>query len=126
LKNDRNHINKIEQNDKFLVSLNDIKKGIVNFFSTLFAKSHCKRIEMGGSGFSKISEARSVWLERLPSLEEVKQAVWDCDGSKAPGPDGFTFSFYKKAWNLISSNIFVMVKEFFRTCKLQRGLARPL
>jgi hypothetical protein len=55
-------------------------------------------------------------------LEEVKQAVWDCDGSKAPGPDGFTFSFYKKAWNLISSDIFVMVKEFFRTGKLPKGI----
>jgi hypothetical protein len=55
-------------------------------------------------------------------LEEVKQAVWDCDGSKAPGPDGFTFSFYKKTWNLISSDIFVMVKEFFKTGKLPKGI----
>ena len=77
---------------------------------------------MGGSGFSKISEARSVWLERLPSLDEVKQAVWDCDYSKAPRPDEFTFSFYKKAWNLISSDIFVMVKEFFRICKLPKWI----
>jgi len=57
---------------------------------------------MGGSGFSKISEANSIWLERPPSIEEVKQAVWDYDGSKASGPDGFTFSFYKKVWNIIS------------------------
>jgi hypothetical protein len=72
LRNGRNHISKIEQNDKFLVSINDIKEGVVSFFSTLFAKPQCRRIEMGGSGFSKISEAISVWLERLPSLEEVK------------------------------------------------------
>jgi len=122
LRNGRNHISKIELNDTFLVSPNDIKEGAVNFFSTLFAKPQCKRIEMGGSGFSKISEAKSVWLERLPSLEEVKQAVWDCDGSKAPGPDGFTFSFYKKTWNLISSDIFMMVIEFFRTGKLPKGI----
>ena len=109
LRNGRNHISKIEQNGRFLDSPNDIKEGAVNFFSTLFAKPQCRRIEMGDSGFSKISEERSVWLERLPSLEEVKQAIWDCDGSKAPGPDGFTFSFYKKEWNLISPDIFVMV-----------------
>jgi mannosylglycoprotein endo-beta-mannosidase len=52
----------------------------------------------------------------------MKQAVWDCDGSKAPSPDGFTFSFYKKTWNLISSDIFVMVIEFFRTGKLPKGI----
>jgi hypothetical protein len=29
-------------------------------------------------------------------MEEVKQVVWDFDGSKAPNSDGYTFSFYKK------------------------------
>jgi hypothetical protein len=77
LRNGHNHINKIEQNGRILVSLNGIKKGVVNYFSTLFARPKCRRIEMRGSGFSKISEARSVWLERLPSVEEVKQAIWD-------------------------------------------------
>jgi hypothetical protein len=55
LRNGRNHISKIELNNTFLVSPNDIKEGVVNFFLTLFAKPQCKRIEMGGSGFSKIS-----------------------------------------------------------------------
>ncbi|XP_073265324.1 uncharacterized protein [Populus alba] len=96
LRKGRNYISKIEHNGSHLVSSNDIKEGAVNFFSSLFRKPTCKRIEMGGSGFSKISEAKSIWLERPPSMEEVKQAVWDCDGSKAPGPDGFTFCFYKK------------------------------
>jgi len=77
LRNGRNHISKIEQNGKILVSLNGIKKGVVNYFLTLFAKPKCRRIEMGGSGFSKISEARLVWLERPSSVEEVKQAMWD-------------------------------------------------
>jgi hypothetical protein len=77
LRNGHNHISKIEQNGKILFSLNGIKKDVVNYFSTLFAKPKYRRIEMGGSGFSKISEARSVWLERPPSVEKVKQAMWD-------------------------------------------------
>ncbi|GJW39680.1 hypothetical protein Tco_0065525 [Tanacetum coccineum] len=28
--------------------------------------------------------------------EEIKEAVWDCGSSKAPGPDGFSFAFVKK------------------------------
>jgi hypothetical protein len=39
----------------------------------LFAKPKCKKIEMEGSGFNKISEASSILLERPPSMEEVKQ-----------------------------------------------------
>ncbi|XP_073263045.1 uncharacterized protein [Populus alba] len=122
LRKGRNYISKIEHNGSHLVSSNDIKEGAVNFFSSLFCKPTCKRIEMGGSGFSKISEAKSIWLERPPSMEEVKQAVWDCDGSKAPDPDGFTFCFYKKVWNIISSKVFMLVKSFFRTGKLPKGI----
>ncbi|GJZ80617.1 hypothetical protein Tco_0645611 [Tanacetum coccineum] len=32
------------------------------------------------------------YLERLVTLEEIKEAVWDCGSSKAPGPDGFSIS----------------------------------
>jgi len=79
LRKGRNYISKIDHNGSHLVSSNDIKEGAVNFFSSLFQKPTCKRIEMGGSGFSKISQANSIWLERPPSMEEVKQAVWDRD-----------------------------------------------
>jgi mannosylglycoprotein endo-beta-mannosidase len=56
-------------------------------------------------------------------MEEVKQVMWYCDSSKAPSPDGYNFSFYKKVWNLINSNVFVIVKEFFRTSKLPKGIS---
>ncbi|GJY99944.1 RNA-directed DNA polymerase, eukaryota, reverse transcriptase zinc-binding domain protein [Tanacetum coccineum] len=36
------------------------------------------------------------YLERLVTLEEIKEAIWDCGSSKAPGPDGFSFAFVKK------------------------------
>ncbi|GJR83785.1 ribonuclease H-like domain-containing protein [Tanacetum coccineum] len=34
-------------------------------------------------------------LERQVTLEEIKEAVWDCESSKAPGPDGYSFAFVK-------------------------------
>ncbi|GJS00739.1 RNA-directed DNA polymerase, eukaryota, reverse transcriptase zinc-binding domain protein [Tanacetum coccineum] len=36
------------------------------------------------------------YLESLVTHEEIKEAVWDCGSSKAPGPDGFSFAFVKK------------------------------
>ncbi|GKD19959.1 hypothetical protein Tco_1209117, partial [Tanacetum coccineum] len=35
-------------------------------------------------------------LEAPVSLVGVKNSVWDCGSSKAPGPDGFSFAFVKK------------------------------
>lgn len=33
--------------------------------------------------------------------EEVREAVWECDASKSPGPDGFNFNFFKSSWDII-------------------------
>jgi len=41
----------------------------------------------------KLSIEQSNWLEKDATREEVKQAVWDYDGSKVSRPDGFTFTF---------------------------------
>ena len=52
-------------------------------------------------------------------MEEVRKTVQDCDGSKAPGPDGFTFTLYKKARSLIGNDISETVSdEFFKHGKL--------
>ncbi|GKB86836.1 RNA-directed DNA polymerase, eukaryota, reverse transcriptase zinc-binding domain protein [Tanacetum coccineum] len=45
------------------------------------------------------------YLERLVTLEDIKEAIWDCGSSKAPGPDGFSFAFVKKYWDIIRKDI---------------------
>ncbi|GJS86197.1 hypothetical protein Tco_0752738 [Tanacetum coccineum] len=51
-------------------------------------------------------------LERQVTLEEIKEAVWDCGSSKAPGPDGYSFAFVKKQGDPLSLLIFsILVME---------------
>ncbi|GJV72787.1 hypothetical protein Tco_1492782 [Tanacetum coccineum] len=45
-------------------------------------------------------------LEIQVSIEEIKTAIWDCDSNKALGPDGFSFAFVKKYWDIIKMDIF--------------------
>ncbi|GKC93484.1 hypothetical protein Tco_1158926, partial [Tanacetum coccineum] len=35
-------------------------------------------------------------LEAPISRDEIRRAVWDCGENKSPGPDGFTFEFFRK------------------------------
>ncbi|GJT89291.1 RNA-directed DNA polymerase, eukaryota, reverse transcriptase zinc-binding domain protein [Tanacetum coccineum] len=67
------------------------------------------------SSFRKINplEKASEVGTRVTRKEELKQAVWDCGTDKSPGPDGFTFGFFRKFWHLIEEDIFEAVHYFF-------------
>ncbi|GKF38472.1 RNA-directed DNA polymerase, eukaryota, reverse transcriptase zinc-binding domain protein, partial [Tanacetum coccineum] len=50
------------------------------------------------------------------SIPTVKEAVWDCGSSKAPGPDGYSFAFVKKYWGTIQKDLYAFVNLFFASC----------
>ncbi|GJT27574.1 RNA-directed DNA polymerase, eukaryota [Tanacetum coccineum] len=53
--------------------------------------------------------------------QEIKEAVWDCGSSKAPGPDGYSFAFVKKYWGTIQKDLYDFVNLFFATCVMPNG-----
>ncbi|GKF77381.1 hypothetical protein Tco_0229851, partial [Tanacetum coccineum] len=59
---------------------------------------------------NRLSLIQKEDLEAVVSVEEIKKAVWDCDVDKSPGPDGFTFGFYKRFWDLIGNDVVAAVK----------------
>ncbi|GJU11709.1 RNA-directed DNA polymerase, eukaryota, reverse transcriptase zinc-binding domain protein [Tanacetum coccineum] len=60
-------------------------------------------------------------MERRISKEEVKRAVWDCGVDKSPGPDGFSFSFYRHFWPVIKKDVFEAVDYFFMYGEIPNG-----
>jgi hypothetical protein len=46
------------------------------------------------------------------SEQEVKCAIDQMPGDKAPGPDGFTGLFFKKSWEIIKTNVMNVVQQF--------------
>ncbi|GKU87429.1 hypothetical protein SLEP1_g1825 [Rubroshorea leprosula] len=55
------------------------------------------------------------------SEEEIKNAVWDCESSKSPGPDGFNFKFVKCMWEDKKTEIAGFVREFQEQGRIVRG-----
>ncbi|GJW89613.1 RNA-directed DNA polymerase, eukaryota [Tanacetum coccineum] len=71
--------------------------------------------------FRKLSNVDASFLESTISIDEIKAAVWECDGSKAPGPDGFNFKFIKAYWEILKLGFANCVKYFEITGKIANG-----
>ncbi|GJT45806.1 putative RNA-directed DNA polymerase, eukaryota, reverse transcriptase zinc-binding domain protein [Tanacetum coccineum] len=65
------------------------------------------------------------FLESHILLDEVKKIVWECGSNKAPGPDGFSFAFIKKYWDLMKMDIFEFVNSFFASGSMPQDV-RPI
>ncbi|GKA12053.1 RNA-directed DNA polymerase, eukaryota, reverse transcriptase zinc-binding domain protein [Tanacetum coccineum] len=62
---------------------------------------------------NKLSLEQQMVLEIEVTREEIKKAVWDCGVDKSPGPDGFTFGFYRRYWTFLEDDVVEAVFYFF-------------
>lgn len=44
-------------------------------------------------------------LEEIPSLEELKNTVFDMNGGSAASPDSFTCKFFTATWDIIGQHV---------------------
>nr|GFC02355.1 RNA-directed DNA polymerase, eukaryota, reverse transcriptase zinc-binding domain protein [Tanacetum cinerariifolium] len=69
----------------------------------------------------KLSSTQQADLEIDVSNEKIKMAVSDYRIDKSPGPNGFTFGFYRHFWKLIEKDEVDAVKYFFKHGALPKG-----
>ena len=71
---------------------------------------------------AKVTPRDNVALLRVPTREEIKQALFSIDSTKTLGPDGYGAGFFKKFWNIIQQDFYESMTEFFTQGKLLRQL----
>ncbi|XP_058733926.1 uncharacterized protein LOC131605606 [Vicia villosa] len=89
-----NHIGSINSNGGLVSSVAEVKEAVKVHFEDKFKEDCLNRPKLDGVHVSSLSWEDSCSLE-TPFLEaEIREAVWSCDGTKSPGPDGFSFLFH--------------------------------
>ena len=91
----------------------EIKRGVREYYESIFMETSCERPRILSDGFQRISEDDVSMLEDQFSEAEVLVAVKNCGSSKAPGPDGFNFHFIKRYWEIIKGDLLNAVGYFW-------------
>ncbi|XP_021990884.1 uncharacterized protein LOC110887615 [Helianthus annuus] len=99
-----------------------VKREVLRFFRDKFKESMKSRPKLVCYGLKKVSQndADSMLLEF--SVQEVKEAVFDCGADKALSLDGFNYRFIKTFWDLFEHDFVDILHQFHRTGRFSRGL----
>ncbi|XP_015961077.1 uncharacterized protein LOC107485059 [Arachis duranensis] len=73
-----------------------IKVAIRDFYKRLYHQEDSPSVTFRDGLVKRVEREDAEALKVLPSVEEVKEAVWDCESSKAPGSDEYNMNFIKK------------------------------
>ena len=69
---------------------------------------------INGIEWQPIPSFPADWLERPFEEEEIKKAIFECDRSRAPGPDGFILALFQSQWETVKDEILKVFSEFGR------------
>nr|GFB93666.1 RNA-directed DNA polymerase, eukaryota [Tanacetum cinerariifolium] len=81
-----------------------IKDTFLNHFVARFSIPPAHRFKLSFQFQNRLTSSQAEDLERSVSNDEIRRAVWNCGDNKSPGPDGFTFEFLKRFWDLIGAD----------------------
>nr|GEW97297.1 putative RNA-directed DNA polymerase, eukaryota, reverse transcriptase zinc-binding domain protein [Tanacetum cinerariifolium] len=108
-------------NDKWTGEPVEVKWEFFQHFSDRFSEPITNRASIDMNFPNTLSLEQKEDPERNISMEEVKKAVWDCGMDKSPGPDGYTFGFYRRFWSIIEHDVFEAVQYFFNHEDMPKG-----
>ena len=115
-KHRKQHIYKLENDQGVVVGDDQLKSHITQFYKNLFGTPNVSEITLMENQISDIPQVSQEENDVLVSEfteDEVREAVFQMEHNKAPGPDGFPAEFYQVFWGLIKDDLMALFSDFF-------------
>ena len=100
-----------------------IRQEIVKHFQSVLGSNmqDLSYVDYNMDGLVWSSEHLDILNSRI-THEEIKRSMFSIDDAKAPSLDGFSSLFFKRAWNIVGSEVSEAVAYFFRSGCLLREI----
>ncbi|XP_011083347.1 uncharacterized protein LOC105165891 [Sesamum indicum] len=121
----RNSIGAVIRADETVITTaEDISQEFVDYYTSLLGtEAQILPVDDGVFEWGPIlSPEQTADLCRAVTPLEVKEAIFHISDNKAPGPDGYSSCFFKKAWNIVGDQVCRAVLDFFRSGRMLRQL----
>ncbi|XP_058786925.1 uncharacterized protein LOC131661401 [Vicia villosa] len=109
----KNHIGALNTPGGMVCSVREVKEVVRGHFESKFKEECFDRPLMDDVFVNSLSLEDSISLEVPFSMEEIKEAVWSCDGSKSMRPDGIFLLFFKKCWSFVQEDVVSCFNAFY-------------
>jgi len=117
-----NPIFSLSVDDTTIEGVEGIRGLVFNYFSSHFRFVAVERPSIENLNFNMLNVGQCGELTKPFSAEEVKQAVWDCNSFKSPGPNGVNMGFVKDFWPELCDDFMRFICDFHRNGKLSKGI----
>ena len=116
-KHRKQHIYKLENDQGTLVGDTCLNSHITNYYKNLFGQpehSEITLVEDHISDIPQVSQEENDILIRPFTESEVRDAIFQMEHNKAPGPDGFPAEFFQVFWGIIKEDLLHLFAELHR------------
>ncbi|KAK1441022.1 hypothetical protein QVD17_06858 [Tagetes erecta] len=117
-RNHRARIDVITDNNGILHEGKEVPKAFVDHYVGVLGREEAVIIPITQELFDvRIDQSMSVDMIREVTVDEIKRTIFAFADDKAPGPDGFTAAFYKKAWEIVD-DLFLFARGELSSAKV--------
>ena len=117
----RNEVKGVEVGNQWCEEPEVVRKEAKKLFEERFQATTDFGVRLSNVDFKTLSPVCRNRLIASFTEEEVKAAVWECEGSKSPSPDGFNFNFLKNCWDFLKKDIMDAIHHFEATGCVPKG-----
>jgi hypothetical protein len=111
----KTRIFQLQHEDRIIEGDQALKEYITSYYKDLFGPPKNSSFSLDESRVEdivQVSHEENELLVKAFAVDEVREAIFQMEHNKAPGPDGFSAEFYQACWEIIKDDLMELFQEF--------------